>query len=75
MLCFFFLGVDAFKPDNISETVLLRLLKHDIMFHIKMKDKEKLKDDPSFIIYQQVSNVKRMNCIFPQNLANIFLFS
>lgn len=46
--------MDAFKPDNISETVLLRLLKHDIIFHIKLKDKEKMKDDPSCIIYQQV---------------------
>lgn len=46
-------SVDAFKPENISESVLLRLLKQDIIFHIKVKDKEKMKDDPSCVIYQQ----------------------
>lgn len=47
-------AVDPFKPENISEMVLLRLLKQDIIFHIKVKDKDIMKDDPAFVIYQQV---------------------
>lgn len=46
-------SIDSFKPENISETILSRLLKQDIIFHIKMKNKEKAKDDPHTIIYQQ----------------------
>lgn len=47
------IGVEAFKTDVISETILMRLLKQDVIFHIKMKDKERFKSDPSSIIYQQ----------------------
>ena len=55
ILFFFFnAGVDAFKPENISEMVLLRLLKQDVIFHIKLKDKDIMKDDPACVIYQQV---------------------
>ncbi|XP_024083514.1 metal transporter CNNM4-like isoform X2 [Cimex lectularius] len=44
--------VDAFKPDNISEAVLRRLLKQDVFYHIKIKDKTK-KLEPHTIIYEQ----------------------
>lgn len=54
MLLSFFSAIESFKPENISETILSRLLKQDIIFHIKMKNKEKAKDDPHTIIYQQV---------------------
>lgn len=49
---FSLLAVDPFKPDVISEAVLSRLLKQDIIHHIKMK-KDKSKNDPDTIIYQQ----------------------
>lgn len=49
----FFTGVEAFKTDVISETILMRLLKQDVIFHIKMKDKELFKSDPASVIYQQ----------------------
>ncbi|XP_034193575.1 metal transporter uex isoform X2 [Osmia lignaria lignaria] len=45
--------VDAFKPDTISETILRRLLKQDIIYHIKVKSREKARNDPSAVIYQQ----------------------
>ncbi|XP_032674633.1 metal transporter CNNM4 [Odontomachus brunneus] len=45
--------VDTFKPDVISETILRRLLKQDIIYHIKVKSREKAKTDPAAIIYQQ----------------------
>ncbi|XP_073996529.1 unextended protein-like [Rhodnius prolixus] len=45
-------SVDAFKPENISESVLRRLLKQDVFCHIKMKDKTK-KMEPFTIIYEQ----------------------
>ncbi|CAK9794691.1 Unextended protein [Anthophora plagiata] len=45
--------VDAFKPDTISETILRRLLKQDIIYHIKVKSREKARNDPAAIIYQQ----------------------
>ncbi|XP_076241253.1 metal transporter uex [Calliopsis andreniformis] len=45
--------VDAFKPDTISETILRRLLKQDIIYHIKVKSREKARNDPATIIYQQ----------------------
>ncbi|XP_066991893.2 unextended protein isoform X3 [Anabrus simplex] len=45
--------IDAFKPDIISETILRRLLKQDVIYHIKVKNKEKAKHDPLTIIYQQ----------------------
>lgn len=48
-----FLAVDTFKPDIISETILRRLLKQDIIYHIKVKSREKAKTDPAAIIYQQ----------------------
>lgn len=65
-----FSGVDAFKPDNVSETVLLRLLKHDIIFHIKMKDREKMKVDASCIIYQQVNVESFWLLLFPRDTHN-----
>ncbi|XP_012235978.1 unextended protein isoform X2 [Linepithema humile] len=45
--------VDSFKPDIISETILRRLLKQDIIYHIKVKSREKAKADSAAIIYQQ----------------------
>ncbi|KYN32677.1 Metal transporter CNNM2 [Trachymyrmex septentrionalis] len=45
--------VDTFKSDVISETILRRLLKQDIIYHIKVKSREKAKTDPAAIIYQQ----------------------
>ncbi|XP_050595079.1 unextended protein isoform X2 [Bombus affinis] len=45
--------VDAFKPDTISETILRRLLKQDIIYHIKVKTREKARNDPVAVIYQQ----------------------
>nr|XP_012146877.1 PREDICTED: metal transporter CNNM4 isoform X2 [Megachile rotundata] len=45
--------VDAFKPDTISETILRRLLKQDIIYHIKVKSREKARNDPTAVIYQQ----------------------
>ncbi|GLG94334.1 Metal transporter CNNM2 [Gryllus bimaculatus] len=46
-------AVNAFKPDNISETILRRLLKQDVIYHIKVKNKEKARNDPQCIIYSQ----------------------
>lgn len=37
----------------ISETILRRLIKQDVIYHIKVKNKEKNKTDPQTIIYQQ----------------------
>uniref|UniRef100_A0A8D8YKD0 Metal transporter CNNM2 n=1 Tax=Cacopsylla melanoneura TaxID=428564 RepID=A0A8D8YKD0_9HEMI len=45
-------SVDPFKTDTISETVLMRLLKQDVIHHIKIK-KDTDKDDPATIIYHQ----------------------
>ncbi|XP_043266267.1 unextended protein isoform X2 [Colletes gigas] len=45
--------VDAFKSDTISETILRRLLKQDIIYHIKVKSREKARNDPVAVIYQQ----------------------
>ncbi|KAG5331368.1 CNNM2 protein, partial [Acromyrmex heyeri] len=45
--------VDTFKSDIISETILRRLLKQDIIYHVKVKSREKAKTDPAAIIYQQ----------------------
>ncbi|XP_020286791.1 metal transporter CNNM4 [Pseudomyrmex gracilis] len=46
-------AVDSFKKDVISETILRRLLKQDIIYHIKVKSREKAKTDPAAVIYQQ----------------------
>lgn len=46
-------GVDAFKPDSISEPIVRRLLKQDIMYHIKVKSRDKARADPATVIYQQ----------------------
>lgn len=43
--------VDAFRRDNVSETILRRLLNQDIIHHVRCKGKEK--DDASMVIYQQ----------------------
>lgn len=45
--------MDTFKSDVISETILRRLLKQDIIYHIKVKSREKAKTDLAAIIYQQ----------------------
>lgn len=50
-LTHFFLAVDAFKPDSISETILRRLLNQDVIHHVKSKGKDK--NDVSLVIYQQ----------------------
>ncbi|XP_028166421.1 metal transporter CNNM4-like [Ostrinia furnacalis] len=44
-------SVDAFRPDTVSETVLRRLLKQDVIHHIKLKGKTK--KDPSTYVFQQ----------------------
>lgn len=44
-------AIDAFKPDNVSETILRRLLNQDVVHHIKCKNKEK--NCPSLLVYQQ----------------------
>ncbi|XP_046386998.1 unextended protein isoform X2 [Ischnura elegans] len=46
-------SVEAFKPDLISETILRRLLKQDIIHHVKVKNREKSREDPYTIIYVQ----------------------
>lgn len=46
-----FLGVDAFSKTVISETILRRLLKQDIVYHIK-KNKD-WRNDPACVIYQR----------------------
>lgn len=43
--------VNAFKLENISETILHRLLNQDVIFHIKCKGKDK--NDPSLLIFEQ----------------------
>ncbi|XP_069363760.1 unextended protein-like isoform X2 [Maniola hyperantus] len=44
-------SVDAFKPDTVSETVLRRLLRQDVIQYIKMKGKTKR--EPSTYVFQQ----------------------
>ncbi|XP_045530368.1 unextended protein-like [Pieris brassicae] len=44
-------SVDAFRPDTVSETVLRRLLKQDVIQHIKVKGKTK--KDSSTYVFQQ----------------------
>ncbi|XP_038221088.1 metal transporter CNNM4-like [Zerene cesonia] len=44
-------SVDAFKPDTVSETVLRRLLKQDVIHHIKVKGKTK--KDVNTYVFQQ----------------------
>lgn len=44
-------GIDAFKQDSISETILRRLLNQDVIHHVKMKSKEK--SNPAVVIYEQ----------------------
>lgn len=57
--CAFCAAVDAFKPDVISETILRRLLKQDVIYHIKAKNRDKARSDPQTVIYLQV----QCNCI------------
>lgn len=45
--------IDSFKSEIISENILRRLLKHDVIYHIKVKSREKARHDPVTIIYQQ----------------------
>lgn len=42
-------AIDAFKSENLSETILRRLLNQDIYHHIKCKDKTNV----ATVIYQQ----------------------
>ncbi|XP_039762144.1 metal transporter CNNM4-like isoform X2 [Pararge aegeria] len=44
-------SVDAFKPDTVSETVLRRLLRQDVIQYIKLKGKTKR--EPSTYVFQQ----------------------
>ncbi|KAL4714243.1 hypothetical protein ACJJTC_009595 [Scirpophaga incertulas] len=44
-------SVDAFRPDTVSETVLRRLLKQDVIHNIKLKGK--MKKDASTFVFQQ----------------------
>ncbi|KAJ2938677.1 hypothetical protein O0L34_g12004 [Tuta absoluta] len=44
-------SVDAFRPDTVSETVLRRLLKQDVIQYIKVKGKSK--KEPTTYVYQQ----------------------
>ncbi|XP_052745421.1 unextended protein [Bicyclus anynana] len=44
-------SVDAFKPDTVSETVLRRLLRQDVIQYIKLKGKAKR--EPSTYVFQQ----------------------
>lgn len=60
-LYFFFIAVDAFKPDLISETILRRLLKQDIIHHIKYRGRERQKNDPLLIIYEQGKAVREID--------------
>ncbi|XP_068626136.1 unextended protein-like [Battus philenor] len=48
-------SVDAFRPDTVSETVLRRLLKQDVIQHIKVKNKTKR--DPCTYVFQQGKSV------------------
>lgn len=43
--------MEQFLPSVISETILKRLLKQDILYHVK-KNKE-WRTDPATVIYQQ----------------------
>lgn len=43
--------MEPFNKQNISETILLRLLKQNIVFHIK-KNKD-WRNDPATVIYQR----------------------
>ncbi|CAH2100658.1 unnamed protein product [Euphydryas editha] len=45
-------SVDAFRPDMISETVLRRLLKQDVIQHIKLRGDED-KNDPKRYVFQE----------------------
>ncbi|XP_043468398.1 unextended protein isoform X1 [Leptopilina heterotoma] len=45
--------IESFKSDIISENILRRLLKHDVIYYIKVKSREKARHDPVTIIYQQ----------------------
>lgn len=50
--CFSFCtAIEAFKTENISETILRRLLTQDVVHHIKIKSKEK--NNQSLLIYEQ----------------------
>lgn len=47
----YFLAVDAFRKEVISESILRRLLNQDIVHNVKCKGKDK--NDPSLYIFQQ----------------------
>lgn len=56
LVTFLFPAVEEFNDLRISKTVLERLLKQNIYFHIKIKNKEQSKtDDPSTILFERVS--------------------
>jgi hypothetical protein len=52
--CAYCAAVDSFKPDVISETILRRMLKQDVIYHIKAKNRDKARSDPQTVIYMQV---------------------
>lgn len=54
-----FLAIDAFKTDQVSETILRRLLKQDIIHHIKMRNKEK--NNGEMVIYEEGKPVRILN--------------
>lgn len=47
----FCIAIEAFKTENVSETILRRLLTQDVIHHIKIKAKEK--NNQSLLIYEQ----------------------
>lgn len=49
LVCCLNSAIDAFKPENLSETILRRLLNQDIYHHVRCKDK----NGPQAVIYQQ----------------------
>ncbi|RVE44514.1 hypothetical protein evm_010843 [Chilo suppressalis] len=49
-------SVDPFRPEMISETVLRRLLKQDVIQHIKLRGDED-KNDPKRFVFQEGKSV------------------
>lgn len=62
----YFEGVDAFRSEMISETVLRRLLKQDVIQHIKLKGDED-KNDPKRYVFQEGKSVSN-------NFQSFFFF-
>ena len=48
-------SIEPFRVELISESVLRRLMQHGLVIRfIRVKNKDKSKDDPDTLIYQQV---------------------